>query len=131
MADVLYREGELVPAGMPVVSLLRAGQRARRAFSCREAASARSRSARTVSLRCDGCGARVAATSQLHRAEAEYTPPLIYSKENRAKLVFMVEARPAPADARTLHPGQPLEVRWPRRGGALMTTPTSSSTCTA
>ncbi|MBV8261678.1 MAG: secretion protein HlyD, partial [Paraburkholderia sp.] len=41
---------------------------------------------------------------------AEYTPPVIYSNENRAKLVFMIEARPAAQDAMKLHPGQPVEV---------------------
>jgi HlyD family secretion protein len=43
--------------------------------------------------------------------QAEYTPPVIYSQQERAKLVFLVEARPAPEDAAKLHPGQPLEVR--------------------
>jgi HlyD family secretion protein len=42
--------------------------------------------------------------------EAEYTPPVIYSNETRAKLVFLVEARPRPADATALRPGQPVEV---------------------
>ena len=42
--------------------------------------------------------------------EAEYTPPIIYSNETRAKLVFMVEARPALADAAKLRPGQPVSV---------------------
>ena len=40
----------------------------------------------------------------------EYTPPVIYSNEQRAKLVFLVEAKPAPADAAKLRPGQPLSV---------------------
>lgn len=42
--------------------------------------------------------------------QAEFTPPVIYSKENRAKLVFMVEAVFDPADARNLRPGQPVDV---------------------
>jgi HlyD family secretion protein len=42
--------------------------------------------------------------------KAEYTPPVIYSRESRAKLVFLVEARPAAADATRLHPGQPVEI---------------------
>ena len=64
-----------------------------------------------VTLACDGCGQPVAATISHIAREAEYTAPLIYSRENRAALVFMVEATPAPEAARTLHPGQPLEVR--------------------
>ena len=42
--------------------------------------------------------------------QPEYTPPILYNRENRSKLVFMVEAVVAPADARDLHPGQPVEV---------------------
>jgi len=100
VVDVLYREGEYVPLGdikarffvpQAVVGSLRVGQ--------------------AVSLRCDGCGAPIAARLSFVAREAEFTSPLIYSRENRAALVFMVEARPEPADARRLHPGQPLEVR--------------------
>ena len=60
---------------------------------------------------CDGCGAPIPARISFIAREAEYTSPIIYSKENRASLVFMVEARPSPQDAGRLHPGQPLEVR--------------------
>jgi HlyD family secretion protein len=42
--------------------------------------------------------------------QAEYTPPIIYSREQRSRLVFMVEARPQPADAARLKPGQPVDV---------------------
>jgi HlyD family secretion protein len=110
VADVLYREGELVPAGMPVVSLL-APQYVRARFFVPETQLATIRLGQQVSLSCDGCGASMAATVSFISPEAEYTAPLIYSRENRASLVFMVEARPTLADARRLHPGQPLEVR--------------------
>jgi HlyD family secretion protein len=40
----------------------------------------------------------------------EYTPPVLYNRENRAKLVFMIEAVFDPGAARDLHPGQPVEV---------------------
>ncbi len=43
-------------------------------------------------------------------AQPEYTPPVIYSRESRAKLVFLVEAKPRPEDATRLHPGQPVDV---------------------
>ena len=45
--------------------------------------------------------------------QAEFTPPVIYSKESRAKLVFLVEAKPAASDAMRLHPGQPVDVKLP------------------
>jgi HlyD family secretion protein len=110
VADVLYREGEMVPAGMPVVSLL-APQYVRARFFVPEAQLAQVALGQRVLLACDGCGAALPATVSFIAREAEYTAPLIYSKENRATLVFMVEARPAPDAARRLHPGQPLEVR--------------------
>jgi HlyD family secretion protein len=40
----------------------------------------------------------------------EFTPPILYNRDNRAKLVFMVEAAVDPAIARDLHPGQPVDV---------------------
>jgi HlyD family secretion protein len=110
VADVLYREGELVAAGMPVVSLL-APEHVRARFFVPQAQLGALALGQDVSLRCDGCKGALAAKVSFVAPEAEYTAPLIYSKENRATLVFMVEARLAPADARTLHPGQPLEVR--------------------
>jgi HlyD family secretion protein len=44
-------------------------------------------------------------------AQAEYTPPVIYSRESRSKLVYLVEARPEGDAVNKLTPGQPVEVR--------------------
>jgi HlyD family secretion protein len=110
VADVLYREGEMVPAGTPVLSLL-APQYVRARFFVPERQLSQLRLGQQVQLACDGCGNPMAAAISFIAREAEYTSPLIYSKENRATLVFMVEARPALEAARRLHPGQPLEVR--------------------
>ena len=64
-----------------------------------------------VTLRCDGCGAPISARISHLATQAEYTPPVIYSNAQRARLVFRVEATPvAAADALRLHPGQPLDV---------------------
>jgi HlyD family secretion protein len=110
VADVLFREGELVPAGAPILSLLPpANIKAR--FFIPEALLGRVALGQEVRLQCDGCGAPIAAKISFIAREAEYTAPIIYSKENRAKLVFMLEARPALQDAPRLHPGQPLEIR--------------------
>ncbi|MDB5960283.1 MAG: Secretion protein HlyD [Massilia sp.] len=110
VTEVFYREGELVPAGAAVVSLLPpANIKAR--FFVAEPQLAKLAPGRRVLLSCDGCGAPLAATVSFIAPGAEFTSPLIYSRENRASLVFMVEARPAPGDAARLHPGQPLEVR--------------------
>lgn len=68
-----------------------------------------------VTLRCDGCGEPIAAHISRIATQAEYTPPVIYSNAQRAKLVFLVEAKPEAKDATRLRPGQPLDVR--RAGG--------------
>ncbi|RJG17027.1 HlyD family secretion protein [Massilia cavernae] len=110
VADLYFREGELVPAGAPVVSLL-APQYLRARFFVPQAALASIALGAKVTLACDGCGQPVAATISHIAREAEYTAPLIYSRENRAGLVFMVEATPSKESAQALHPGQPIEVR--------------------
>ncbi|MFO1397487.1 MAG: HlyD family efflux transporter periplasmic adaptor subunit [Burkholderiales bacterium] len=107
--DTLYREGEWVTAGGPVVRLLAPGNVKVR-FFVPESIVGSLAVGRAVSIRCDGCAAAVPATLTYVANEAEFTPPIIYSNETRSKLVFMVEARPAPADAAKLHPGQPVSV---------------------
>lgn len=110
VADVLYREGELVPAGAPVVSLLAPGYlRAR--FFVPERQLGAIKLGEEMRLQCDGCPGPVAARVSYIAREAEYTAPLIYSQESRASLVFLIEATPYGPGADALHPGQPLEVR--------------------
>jgi HlyD family secretion protein len=107
--DTIYRIGEWVPAGSPVVSLLPPANRLVR-FFVPETVVGGLKAGQGVTLHCDGCAAPVAAKISFISAEAEFTPPVIYSRETRHKLVFLIEARPAPAEAETLHPGQPVEV---------------------
>ncbi len=63
-----------------------------------------------LSVHCDGCAADVPASITFISPQAEYTPPVIYSNDNRSKLVFMVIAKPPVEKAAALHPGQPIEV---------------------
>jgi HlyD family secretion protein len=107
--DVLYREGEWVPAGSPIVSLLPPANIKLR-FFVPEALLGSLRLGQVVTVRCDGCPASIAAKISYLSSAPEYTSPLIYSRENRANLVFMIEARPSPENARLLHPGQPVEI---------------------
>lgn len=108
--DTLYVQGEWVPAGNPVVSLL-PPQNIKVRFFVPETRAAALKTGQAVKISCDGCGSPVSASISYIAPQAEYTPPVIYSKENRSKLVFLVEARPAPADATRLRPGQPVDVR--------------------
>jgi HlyD family secretion protein len=64
----------------------------------------------TVSVRPDGAAQPINATLNFISTQAEYTPPVIFSRETRANLVFMIEAKFSPADAADLRPGQPVDV---------------------
>jgi HlyD family secretion protein len=68
------------------------------------------RPGQTVRFACDACGSTQNATVTFVADRAEFTPPVLYSKENRAKLVFLVEARPVSEVAARLNPGQPVDV---------------------
>ena len=114
VVDVLYQPGEYVPPGAPVLTLL-PPEYIKARFFLPQTLMGGLALGQDVQLACDGCGAPIAAKISFIAREAEYTAPIIYSQENRATLVFMVEARPAPADARRLHPGQPLEVTLARQ----------------
>jgi HlyD family secretion protein len=110
VAETYFREGEWVGAGQPVVSLLpEGGVKAR--FFVPQAELAGLALGQPVNVRCDGCGAPLAAHISFIAPQAEYTPPVIYSNAQRAKLVFMVEARPTAADAARLRPGLPIDVQ--------------------
>lgn len=107
--DTMYRSGEWVPAGSPVARLL-PPENVKVRFFVPESAVGSLAPGQAVRIRCDGCATEVSGVLSFISAQTEYTPPVIYSNENRAKLVFLAEARPAPADAPKLHPGQPVEV---------------------
>ncbi len=107
--DVMYRVGEWVPAGAPVVALLPPDALKVR-FFVPEPRLAQATPGREVALACDGCAAGLAARIAYVSPQAEFTPPVIYSNGSRAKLVFMVEA--VPTDPAALKPGQPLDVRF-------------------
>ena len=107
--DTLYREGEWVPAGSPVISLLPPANIKVR-FYVSETLVGSIATGRRVNIHCDGCANDIPATISFISDRAEYTPPVIYSNEARDKLVFLIEARPTSADAPQLHPGQPVKV---------------------
>jgi HlyD family secretion protein len=109
--DTYYLPGELVPAGRPVVSLL-APQDIYLVFFIAESQLGAMHYGQTVYGYCDGCRNPIAAKITFISPQAEYTPPVIYSNETRDKLVFRIEATPAPADASLLHPGQPVSVNF-------------------
>lgn len=106
--DVFFKAGEWVAVGQPVVSLLKPGDVTLR-FFVPETVLARAAPGATVHFTCDGCAEPMAATISHVASQPEYTPPVIYSETARAKLVYLVEAKPAAPDPR-LRPGLPIEV---------------------
>ena len=104
--DTFFVIGEWVPAGRPVASLLPPGNVKAR-FYVPETVVASLGIGRPLEIRCDGCQPLDAKVSYVS-SQAEYTPPVLYSKDSRAKLMFLVEARLANAP---LRPGQPIDVR--------------------
>ena len=63
----------------------------------------------TINVSCDGCKGELPAKISFIAREAEFTPPVIFSREQREKLVYLVEARPSEATAK-LTAGQPVTV---------------------
>ena len=107
--DTLYRLGEQVMAGSPVVSLL-PPENIKIRFFLPEPVLGRVHVGDKVNLACDSCPGGMTATIRYIAPQAEFTPPVIYSVGSRDKLVYLIEAKPD-RDPATLHPGQPVDVR--------------------
>jgi HlyD family secretion protein len=110
--EIYYRPGETVPASRPVMALLPPGNLKIR-FYVSEELLPQIKYGETVNVSCDGCANRLTAKVSFIARSAEYTPPVIYSLEERAKLVFLIEARPA--EPEKFRVGQPVTVMLPKR----------------
>jgi HlyD family secretion protein len=108
--QVYFRPGETVPPGRPVMSMLPPGNLKLRFFAPERVVQDVKYGA-TVNVSCDGCEAGLTATVTFIASSAEYTPPVIYSREERAKLVFLIEARPEHPEK--FRVGQPVTVMLP------------------
>ena len=111
--DTLYREGEWVPAGRPVVVLLPPSNIKVRAFVPEPRVGSIQLGGRAEVI-VDGVPQPFVGRVSFISPRAEFTPPVIYSRESRSKLVFMVEIVFDPAVAADLHPGQPVDIRFDR-----------------
>ncbi|HEX5379734.1 MAG TPA: HlyD family efflux transporter periplasmic adaptor subunit [Phenylobacterium sp.] len=103
--EVFFQKGEWAVANQPVVSLL-PDDRTRVRFFVPETSASAYTPGKTVRFACDGCAAGLTARIVYVSPRPEFTPPVIYSREARDRLVYLVEARPS---AR-LNPGQPVDV---------------------
>jgi HlyD family secretion protein len=105
--EVFFQPGEWVSANQPVVSLL-PDAKVKVRFFVPEQQVARYKPGKKVRFSCDGCANGLAATIRYVSPRPEFTPPIIFSRDSRDRLVFMVEAYPdEPAN---LQPGLPVDV---------------------
>jgi HlyD family secretion protein len=109
--DTLFRQGEWVAAGKPVIALLPPQNIKVRTF-VPETKLAAIHHGDGVQVTVDGAQQSFAGKVSYISPRAEYTPPVIYSKESRNKLVYMIEIVFDPQSSALLHPGQPVEVQF-------------------
>lgn len=109
--QIYFREGETVAAQRPVISILPPGNMKVR-FYVPEPELPKMKVGEDVRVTCDGCPGDIAGKVYFIATTAEYTPPVIYSMEERAKLVFLIQARPSRPDS--LRVGQPITVTLPQ-----------------
>ena len=105
--QVYFRPGEMVPAGRPIVSIVPPGNLKLR-FFVPEAILPRIDYGDIISVGCDNCAPGLTAKISFISKTAEFTPPVIYSLEERGKLVFLIEALPDQPEKFRL--GQPIDV---------------------
>ncbi|HVY87678.1 MAG TPA: HlyD family efflux transporter periplasmic adaptor subunit [Hyphomonadaceae bacterium] len=106
--DVYFQLGEWVPANQPVLAMIPQG-RTRLRFFVPETEVAAYQIGSEVGFACDGCAKDLKAKISYVSPRPEFTPPVIYSRESRDRLVFLVEAMPASEAGLT--PGQPVDVQ--------------------
>lgn len=105
--QIYFREGEMVAAQRPVVSIMPPGNMKLR-FFVPETDLPKLSIGDEVRVTCDNCAADLTAKIYFIATTAEYTPPVIYSLDERNKLVYLIQARPSRPDS--LRVGQPISV---------------------
>lgn len=113
--EVYFRPGETVPPGRPVVALLPPSNLKIRFFAP-ETELAAIKIGEAVTVTCDACESGLTAKVMFIARSAEYTPPVIYSMEERAKLVYLIEAFPDHPEK--FRVGQPVSVTLPMKEAA-------------
>ena len=105
--QIYFREGEMVPERRPVLSIMPPGNMKLR-FFVPETELPKLAIGDEVRVTCDNCSPDLTAKIYFIATSAEYTPPVIYSLDERNKLVYLIQARPARPDA--LRVGQPVSI---------------------
>lgn len=112
---IFLRPGELAQAGAPVASMLPPANMKLRFFAPEQRLPLLALGG-IVDVSCDQCAKGMTARISYIASEPQFTPPVIYSKDQRAKLVYLVEARPERPEQ--FRPGQPVDVALREKQGA-------------
>ncbi len=104
--DVFFQGGEWAAANQAVVALL-PDDKVKLRFFVPERQINAYRPGAVVRFTCDGCQEGMSAKVTYISPRPEFTPPVIYSREARDRLVYLVEAKPSVL----LNPGQPVDVQ--------------------
>ena len=107
--ETYYNPGEFVVQGAPVLSLY-TPQSLHAIFYIPEPLLAHVKLGQIITISCSLCAQTYQAKIDFISPQAEYTPPIVYSQENNAKLIFMVRAQLLANATQMFHPGQPLQV---------------------
>lgn len=105
--DTYYTQGEFVQAGSPVLSLV-TKENIKAVFFVAEAQLSQIRLNQKITIKTDN-NENFAVGHICYIANiAEFTPPIIYSREERQRLVFRVEANIDTPDLEKVHLGLPV-----------------------
>ena len=102
-----YKAGEVVAVGAPVAALSGAGTM-KVLFYVSEADRQQFTLGQQVAVSCDGCAAGLTASISRFASDPQFTPPIIYSRDERSRLSFLTEAVMEQQNA--VLPGQPVSI---------------------
>lgn len=104
---LFFKTGEVAGAGVPVLSL--SGADAMKVlFYVSEADRQQFALGDVLQVSCDGCTSGLTATVSHFASDPQFTPPIIYSRDERSRLVFLTEAT---LDSQnSILPGQPVSI---------------------
>jgi HlyD family secretion protein len=109
VSDIIRNPGDIAGPQAPVLDILPDGAVKIRLYF-RESELSKLALGTVLDIQCDGCASGLQAAVSYISDTPEFTPPVIYSLENRQKLVFLVEARET-GGTNALRPGQIVDAR--------------------
>lgn len=105
--ETLFNTAEVVPNGKPVIVFLPEHATKIR-FFIPEQVHGHLQPGHKIQLRCDACATGLTAQVTYISDTSEYTPPVLFNRDNRSELMFRAEAMPM--DNVQLPIGQPVDV---------------------